>query len=161
MPFTVVARFARKRQIKVNGIRAKINTRIAYNQKIITPIIEYQNPIQQAYVKPNNFKYIKEKIFNSIIYEDQHLILLDKPYNICVQDGSKVKISIDRIFKLSKLKLHIVHRIDKETTGLLLFAKNSFVAAKISELFREKRISNSSILNKSIRKFFYTSLKRS
>jgi 23S rRNA pseudouridine955/2504/2580 synthase len=140
MPFTIVAKLARKGQIRLDGKRVKINTRIGHNQKIRTPIIEYDAPIKQEYIKPNNFDDIKNKIFSSIIHEDKHIIVLNKPYDLCVQDGSNVKISIDRVFKLSNLDYNIVHRIDKETTGLIVFAKNPSIAAEISKLFREKEI---------------------
>ena len=143
MPFVIVAKLARKGQIRLDGKRVKINTRIMQNQKIRTPIIEYTKPIKQEYIKPYNFNDIKDQVFNSIVHEDENIIILDKPYNLCVQDGSKVKISIDRIFKLSNLKYHIVHRIDKETTGLIIFAKSSAIAAEISKLFRDRKVSKS------------------
>lgn len=143
MPFTIVAKLARKGQIRLDSKRVKINMRIKHGQKIRTPIIEYDGPIKQEYVKPNNFNYIRDKIFNSIIHEDEHIIILNKPYDLCVQDGSKVKISIDRVFKLSDVQYNIVHRIDKETTGLIIFAKSSAIAAEISKLFREKKVDKS------------------
>ncbi len=143
MPFTIVAKLARKGQIRIDIKRVKINSKVIYNQKIRTPIIEYQNQRQISDIKPSNFEDIKNKIFNSIIHEDEHIIALNKPYDLCVQDGSNVKISIDRVLKLSGFKYHIVHRIDKETTGLLIIAKNANIAAKISKLFRDKKINKS------------------
>ena len=143
MPFTIVAKLARKGQIRIDSKRVKVSFRVSYNQKIRTPVIEYQSPRKVSDIKPSNFEDIKNEIFNSIIYEDEHLIALNKPYGLCVQDGSNVKISIDRVLRLSELKYHIVHRIDKDTTGLLIVAKNPTVAAKISELFRDKKINKS------------------
>ena len=143
MPFTIVAKLARKGQIRIDSKRVKINSKVTYNQKIRTPIIEYQNQRQISDIKPNNFEDIKNKIFNSIIHEDEYIIALNKPYDLCVQDGSNVKISIDRVLKLLGFKYHLVHRIDKETTGLLIIAKNATVAAEISELFRDKKINKS------------------
>ena len=143
MPFTIVAKLARKGQIRIDSKRVKINSKVTYNQKIRTPIIEYQNQRQISDIKPNNFEDIKNKIFNSIIHEDEYIIALNKPYDLCVQDGSNVKISIDRVLKLLGFKYHLVHRIDKETTGLLIIAKNATVAAEISELFRGKKINKS------------------
>ena len=140
MAFTIVAKLARKGQIRLDGKRVKINTKIKHNQRIRTPIIEFKNPIKQTYIRPNNFEDIQNSIFNSIIYEDKNIIVMNKPYNLCVQDGSNVKISIDRVFKLSNLQYNVVHRIDKETTGLIMFGKGAAVAAEISKLFREKKV---------------------
>ena len=140
MPFIIVAKLVRKGQIRLDGKRVKINSRINFNQKIRTPIIEFEEQKKQSVVIPYNFNSIKEEILKSIIFEDEHLMVLNKPYGLCVQDGTNVKTSIDRIFKLADIEAKIVHRIDKETTGLLLLAKNAHTAAEISKLFREKKI---------------------
>ena len=140
MPFTIVAKLVRKGQVRVDGKRAKINSRISFNQKIRTPIIKFEKQEKQSAIVPHNFNTIKEEILKSIIFEDEHLIILNKPYNFCVQDGINVKVSIDRIFKLAGIQAKIVHRIDKETTGLLLLAKSAYAAAEISKLLRERKI---------------------
>ena len=138
MPFTVVAKWIRKGQVRVDGKRVKISSRINFNQKIRTPVIEFEK--QQAKLIPRNFDSIKEKILKSVIFEDEYLIALNKPYGLCVQGGTKVKISIDSIFKLANIEAKIVHRIDKETTGILLLAKNAYIAAEISKLIRGRKI---------------------
>ncbi len=82
MPFTIVAKLARKGQIRIDSKRVKINSKVIYNQKIRTPIIEYQNQRQISDIKPSNFEDIKNKIFNSIIHEDEHIITISKPYDL-------------------------------------------------------------------------------
>ena len=138
MPFTMVAKLIRKGQVRLDGKRTRINSRISFNQKIRTPLIKFEK--HQSELIPHNFESIKEKILQSIIFEDEYLMVLNKPYDLCVQDGTNVKMSIDRIFKLANIEVRIVHRIDKETTGLLLLAKNAHTAAEISKLLRERKI---------------------
>ena len=121
MPFTIVAKLIRKGQIRLDGKRASISSRISFNQKIRTPIIGFEK--RQTKLMPRNFDSMKKKILQSIIFEDEHLMVLNKSYDLCVQDGTNVKVSIDRIFKLANIEAKIVHRIDKETTGLLLVGK--------------------------------------
>ena len=140
MSFIIVAKLIRKGQVRLDGKRVKINTKINYSQMIRTPIIGWPYQHKKKYFKPKNFELFKENFFNSIIYEDQYLMALNKPYNLCVQGGSGVKISIVCILRILNLKYNIVHRIDKHTTGLLLIAKNILVTAELNKLFREKEI---------------------
>jgi 23S rRNA pseudouridine955/2504/2580 synthase len=140
MPFVMVAKLVRKGQVRIDGKRVKINSHVKFEQTIRTPVIEFEEQQRQADVKPNNFGSIKGEIMKSIIFEDENLMVLNKQYGMCVQDGTNVSISIDRVFRMADIEAKIVHRIDKETTGLLLLAKNSYVAAEISKLFRDKDI---------------------
>ena len=140
MPFTKVAKLVRKGQIRLDGRRIKISDRVASNQVIRTPVISYSDMIKKIYTKTDKFNLYKNNLLQSTIYEDEYILVLNKRYNLCVQDGSNVTISIDRILKLLNLKFHIVHRIDKETTGLLVLAKNSLVAGEMSRLFRENKV---------------------
>jgi 23S rRNA pseudouridine1911/1915/1917 synthase len=81
-----------------------------------------------------------------IIYEDNYLFVVDKPYGISTLGG---KNSYDLIYqakeyiktikgKKGNVYLGLVHRLDKETSGVLMFAKNSKSASRVSELIKEK-----------------------
>jgi 23S rRNA pseudouridine955/2504/2580 synthase len=78
-----------------------------------------------------------------VLFEDEYLLAINKPLGLCVQDGTNVSISIDRVLRLANIDAKIVHRIDKDTTGVLLLAKTAFAAAELSKLFREKKIHKS------------------
>jgi 23S rRNA pseudouridine955/2504/2580 synthase len=140
MPFVMVAKLVRKGQVRLDGKRVKINSHVKFEQTIRTPVIEFEEQQKQSDIKPNNFASVKGELMKSIVFEDENLIVLNKQYGMCVQDGTDVSISVDRIFRLAEIEAKIVHRIDKETTGLLLLAKNAYVAAEISKLFRDKEI---------------------
>ncbi|WPX97208.1 RluA family pseudouridine synthase [Candidatus Bandiella euplotis] len=140
MPFVVVAKLIRKGQVRIDGKRAKINSYVKSEQIIRTPVIEFEEHKRQPDVKPNNFNSTKAAILKSVIFEDENLMVLNKQYGLCVQDGTNVSISIDRILRLAGIEAKIVHRIDKKTTGLLILAKSSYAAAEISKLFRDKDI---------------------
>jgi len=140
MPKILVIKLIRKGQVRIDGKRAKINTRVCIDQNIRAPVIEYHLPKKYPDTITHNFKKIKELFLRTTMYEDQNIIVFNKPYGLCVQDGSRVTVSIDRIFKLSNQNYHIVHRIDKETTGTLIVAKNPNFAAKICDLFKKKQV---------------------
>ncbi|KAJ3261681.1 hypothetical protein HK103_004632 [Boothiomyces macroporosus] len=85
--------------------------------------------------------------FNAgILYKDQHIIVINKNENMAVHAGSKITQDnlgkmIDKINNETGSELRLVHRLDKATTGCLIFARTKEAAARISELFREgKRI---------------------
>ena len=72
------------------------------------------------------------KIKQSVVFEDENVLVLNKPYGISVQGGTGVKHSLVDFFPiLSDKNLRIVHRIDKDTSGILLLAKNLQTAEKL------------------------------
>ena len=140
-PYGLVNKLIRKGQIRIDGKRAKNNTRVQLGQYIKAPACLSVDCKPKEFSVPANFERIKAELMATIIHEDDQIIVFNKPSNLCVQDGSKVSISIDRILKIAQSGYHIVHRIDKETTGLLVVAKNHAAAAAMSELFRDKKVS--------------------
>ena len=81
-----------------------------------------------------------------IIYQDQNLLVINKPNNLAVQKTNKYAESLERILCQSELPLSsvprqgIVHRLDRQTTGLLLIAKNSESFNFLSSLFKKRKI---------------------
>lgn len=85
----------------------------------------------------DNFKYWQ----SLIIYEDTKIAVINKPAGVAVQGGSKVKISIDTIYNTSndfKFNAHLVHRLDKDTSGLLILAKNQKSAKRLSQMLESR-----------------------
>jgi len=89
-------------------------------------------------------KNIPLKLINlikkSIFFENKDLLILNKPSNITVQSGTKISYSIDMILKklYPNEDIKIVHRLDKHTTGLIIFAKNKEYASFLAKKFFEK-----------------------
>ena len=81
------------------------------------------------------------KIKQSIIFENDDVLVINKPYGISVQGGTGVKYCLEDFFHLiSDKKLRIVHRIDKDTRGLLILAKNVPTAVKLTDMFRKREV---------------------
>lgn len=132
----------RKGQIRVNGKRIKSNYSLSINDLIRIPpfLSEYKNNKEE---EKTVLEKDKKLIESSIIYEDKNIIALNKPYGISVQGGTKIKKSIDvileQIFKEKNLPPpKMTHRLDKNTTGVLVFAKNLETAQIITKQFKEK-----------------------
>lgn len=132
----------RKGEIRVNGQKIKANYRLQVNDEIRVP------PLKQASGK--NIKKTKkiddsfiESLKSSVIEETDDWIALNKPAGIAVQGGSKVKECVDDALpylgkKSDQLKL--VHRLDKDTSGILIIAKSVISAAKLTKQFKTKAI---------------------
>ncbi len=81
------------------------------------------------------------KLKQSIIYEDDNVLAINKPYGVSVQGGTGVRYNLEDYFQiLCDKKLRIVHRIDKDTSGLLLLAKNVDTAVKLTDMFRKREV---------------------
>ena len=106
----------------LNFHEQKYKNRIIYNKKITIPL------------KVNNlFK-------TSIIFENKNFIILNKWSSISTQGGSKINFSIDNIIKNISSEYKLVHRLDKDTSGLLIISKNLNSAKNFGNLFRSKLI---------------------
>jgi 23S rRNA pseudouridine955/2504/2580 synthase len=93
---------------------------------------------------PNQETEIYHKLIKSVIYEDKHILVLNKPINLAVQGGNKIKYSIDKIINLhseqNNIKYRLTHRLDKDSSGILILAKTDKSAKKITELFAKRKI---------------------
>jgi 23S rRNA pseudouridine955/2504/2580 synthase len=100
-----------------------------------------KNKVSQEYVK---------LVIDNIIYRDADLIVINKPAGLAVQGGSKIKISIDDIIPQvlesfgtwsEGSPVHkLVHRLDKETSGILLIALNNRTAQELSFAFKDRQV---------------------
>ena len=132
----------RKKNILINNSITKANYLVKLNDNL--KILNYhQNLYKNKIIFKKNIKISKEilsEFKNSIIFENNDLIVLNKWSQIATQGGSRIKTSIDHIIKNINEQFRLVHRLDKETSGLLLIAKNLTYAKKLSFLFKQKQI---------------------
>ena len=129
----------RKKKIKVNEKKIKSNHRIQIDDQISISS-EYRNLKKEKKYHFN--RNSKKEIDEMIIYQDDELLILNKPPGIAVQGGTKIKKSIDTLLKSSfkSLRARLVHSLDKENSGILIIALNRQIANHMSYLFREKEI---------------------
>ncbi len=77
----------------------------------------------------------------SILFEDNEILLINKPYGTAVQGGKGITHSLDEDLSLQLgYKIHLVHRLDKETSGILIVAKNAKAANRWTKLIGEKEV---------------------
>ena len=132
----------RKKNILINNNRTKSNYLVKVNDNL--SILNFHEQIyKNKIIFKKNIKIEKKdliKFEKSIIFQNSDFLVLYKWADIATQGGSKINISIDHIIKQINLNYRLVHRLDKDTSGLLLIAKNLTFAKYFSSLFKQKKI---------------------
>lgn len=132
----------RKGNIKVNN--TKVASKYKLQIKDHVTIFNYSDEIYSHQIKRLSEKKIPFKymdLFNSHkIYENDSFIVLNKWTGIATQGGSKINISIDDIIKKISPKYNLVHRLDRETSGLLIIAKDLQTTQYFGKLFKDRLI---------------------
>ena len=136
-----IEKMLRTGQIRVDGSRAKANTRLETGQQVRLPILEADTtrPAQKKAdrVSEEDRRFIRDLI----LYEDDEMIAINKPAGIAVQGGSGQGRHIDGMLAALGDGEHrpvLVHRLDKDTSGVLLLAKYPTAAAQLAEKFRSR-----------------------
>ena len=141
VPQSFIEKSLRSGKILVNNIKVKSSYKLQKEDKIFININYQDKPTKKKFsYEASDYEY--KELKNAIVYENHDYIILNKPSGISVQSGTKSpKNIIDILNKYSdKKKYYLVHRIDKETSGLILLACNKNFAQLISEQFRNKEI---------------------
>lgn len=143
--YTYLQKLLRSGQVRVNSKRAQANDRLEGGFEIRVPAIVRQPKKKGSGLKapPGVSKGDRQAIENMIIYEDQHLLVLNKPYGLAVQGGTGTKKHIDGMLehmteRFGGERPRLVHRIDRDTTGILLIALTREAATKLGRTFQTR-----------------------
>ncbi len=140
-------KLCRKGEIRINGSRTSATASLVSGNEIKLPpyIVEYEK-MPDVIVK-KNAQYTQkdiDDILKTIIYEDDEILVLNKPAGLATQGGTGISKHIDSLINIAlpqyNNNLRLTHRIDKETSGVLVIAKNYDSALKITTLFKEQKI---------------------
>ncbi len=142
MPQAQIERLLRTGQVRVDGARAKANLRLAAGQEVRLPFFKPDQAARK--IRPPRAASKDDGFIKSlIIHEDDEMIVLNKPAGLAVQGGSGQGRHIDGMLETLQEGDHrpvLVHRLDKDTSGLLLIAKHPAAAARLGEMFRGRDI---------------------
>ncbi len=133
----------RKKNILVNNFKTQAKYILKKNDYI--KILNYHpEKYKNKIVYRKKEKTIPNKLLNnfleSIVYKNNNFIILNKWSGITTQGGSNINLSIDDIIKSISSEYKLVHRLDKETSGLLIISKNLEYAKIFGNLFKSKSI---------------------
>jgi 23S rRNA pseudouridine955/2504/2580 synthase len=126
-------------QVRVNGKRAEASLRLEAGQDIRIPP-QVINPPKIVAEKQSSRD--TDRLKKLILFEDDDVIVLNKPAGLAVQGGTGLKENLDDMLAgLSReghSKPKLVHRLDRDTSGVLILARNAFAATKLTAAFRAR-----------------------
>ena len=144
VPQGLIEKNLRNGNIKINKKRAKSSFKVKTNDKIYVFNFNFQNKLVQKKIKfkPTN-EIIKENE-DLVIDNNEDFVVLNKSAGIAVQGGTKSKKNLVDIFTNSEIfdqtKPYSVHRLDKDTSGVFILAKNRKSAQLLTTLFRLRKV---------------------
>jgi 23S rRNA pseudouridine955/2504/2580 synthase len=179
VPKTHVYRIIRSGEVRINKGRAQADTRVEAGDSIrLPPVRTSERADEKARVMAVEVArhgatssvggYAPSREF-PILFEDDHLLAIDKPAGVAVHGGSGVAFGVIEQLRMARPEakfLELVHRLDRETSGILLVAKKRMALKNLQEQFRERETDkiylalvsgtwpvNKKVLDKSLKKY--------
>ena len=133
-------------QVRLDGGRAKAGARLSAGQSVRIPPIDEaaeqpspdRGPARQT---PAN-KALAADLVERVVYMDDAILAIDKPAGLAVQGGSKTRVHLDGMLDAlrfgAKERPRLVHRLDKDTSGVLLLARTAEAARWLTRSFRDR-----------------------
>ena len=139
VPKSRIYRLIREGQVRVNKKRIKAETKLKIGDQIRVAPIRYEQKDESA--APVSDK-VAQGLLARVIYEDEGLIVVNKPAGIAVHGGSGVAYGLIEGMRAAtgKKYLELVHRIDRDTSGLVMISKKRSVLKTLQDLLREHKI---------------------
>lgn len=138
LPLSRLQKLLRTKQIKVDGKRSEAAFKLAAGQEIrIPPLNEVATVREKSGITPRDEAFIK----SLVIYKDDNIIVLNKPSGLAVQGGTNTLRHIDGMLEALKFEKpeapRLVHRIDKDTSGILVLARDRKNAELLTAAFKK------------------------
>jgi 23S rRNA pseudouridine955/2504/2580 synthase len=135
-PRSLIYKIIRDGQVRINGKRAKPEDRLEEGDDIRVPPVKIELP------DPNRTppKAMLERLQASIVFEDKALLVINKPSGIATHGGSGISFGIIEGFRALRPNepLELVHRLDRETSGVLVLAKKRSALLQLQALMRKQ-----------------------
>jgi len=136
---TQIHKLARSGQIRVDGARAKADTRLAAGAMVrVPPLPEAPPPEARDGLNARDTAFAH----SLVLYEDDEVLVLNKPAGLAVQGGTKTSHHIDRLLSAWGEGLdrpRLTHRLDRDTSGVLVLGKSPNAAARLAGAFAKRR----------------------
>ncbi len=140
VPKSHIYRILRKGEVRVNKKRIDPSYRLQAEDSVRIPPIKTDLPKKP--ITPS--QKLTQTLTDRILFEDERVLIINKPSGIPVHGGSKVKIGLVEILKTMYPKhpnLELAHRLDADTSGCLIFAKKRSALRELHELLRSGKVS--------------------
>ena len=139
VPQSLIFKIIRTGQVRVDGKRAKADQRVSEGQEVRVPPVKAESKEKKGLSQKD-----REFIKSLVIYDDGDVIALNKPGNIATQGGTNTYRHIDGLLEGLKNKKgvmpRLVHRLDKETSGVLILARSAAAVRELGFMFKGKDV---------------------
>jgi 23S rRNA pseudouridine955/2504/2580 synthase len=140
---TQIHKLARSGQLRVDGSRVKADSRLAAGSLVRVPPLP-EGPPPQGRAAPRDAISERDAAFarGLVLYEDDEVLILNKPAGLAVQGGTKTLHHIDRLLGAwgeGPRRPRLTHRLDRDTSGVLALGKSPDAAARLSGAFARRR----------------------
>ncbi|QNP47966.1 RluA family pseudouridine synthase [Diaphorobacter aerolatus] len=135
VPKTHVYRIIRSGEVRINKGRASADTRVEAGDQVRVPPVRISEKVAEKAERPAPPREFP------VLLEDDHLIAIDKPAGVAVHGGSGVSFGVIEQLRQARPAarfLELVHRLDRETSGILLVAKRRSALVALQDQFRER-----------------------
>ncbi len=142
IPKSMVYRILRKGEVRVNTKRVKAEYKLEAGDVVRVPPVTVEVKADETAAPSTKLNKVAE-LENCVLLEDEHLLILNKPSGTAVHGGSGLKfgaIEALRALRPQARFLELVHRIDRDTSGILLVAKKRSALRHLQAQFREKTV---------------------
>ena len=134
VPKSMIYRLLRTGQVRVNGKRAKPDTRLTDGDTLRIPPVR----VAERPEGPAPASGLLTQVAEAVIFEDKHFLVIDKPSGVASHGGSGVSHGAIELLRAARPKEHLelVHRLDRDTSGVLVFAKTRAGLTGLQALIR-------------------------
>ncbi|CAN7382424.1 RluA family pseudouridine synthase [Rhizobium leguminosarum] len=142
--FGPLQKLLRSGQVRVDGGRVKSDARVQPGQTVRVPPLDVDAKLKSGPIAGKDLKHSTdfELLSRMVLHEDEKVIVLNKPPGLAVQGGSGVARHIDQMLEAwtspKGEKPRLVHRLDRDTSGVLVIARTRGAAQKLTAAFRER-----------------------
>ena len=141
VPFALIQKMVRTGQVRINGKRAKTDSRILSGDVIRIPPVETKTIGPSAFVAHHDDEKTLQKI---TLYDDGEILVFNKPYGLPVQGGPNITRHVDgmlsALINRKGVKPRLIHRLDRDTSGLLVCARSLKTTQAMGKLFESRDI---------------------
>jgi len=150
LPQGIIEKHLRLGDVKVNGAKAKSSVRlkkgdvVTVSDKLQQMASSKNEPTKLTNFSPAVISLGNKMLKEYLILESEDFIAINKPFGLATQGGSKINISVDHALAYlndtQKTEYRLVHRLDKDTSGVLIIAKNLNSCMKLGDAFKTKEL---------------------
>ncbi|HEY5071441.1 MAG TPA: RluA family pseudouridine synthase [Caulobacteraceae bacterium] len=133
-----IHKLAREGQLRVDGARVRAETRLSAGARVRVPPLPDASPLSGAEpISERDAAFAR----GLVLFEDPEVLVLNKPAGLAVQGGTKTTAHIDRLLGAwgeGEQRPRLTHRLDRDTSGVLILGKNAAAAAKLAGAFANR-----------------------